>query len=193
MANQKKVVTLLVVVVVPQSLRQNHFLCHSFPWGDKPISPTNNDSSSSNNNTKTTTPAVVDQTSSLVQTTTKPSSFLVFFKGASRGFGKALATMMCLEAPKSLLQDQVSHMHVILESRSADRLEEVGRYIMQQYSSSNITTKTTSKLKLQLSCHRVDFAVLELLEAQIDRIFQDIDLASFDQLIFINNHDLLVI
>ena len=102
---------------------------------------------------------------------------LLIVTGASKGLGKAIVDVMCLEAPGSLFQ--ADKIHVILVARSADRLEEIGRTILHH---------EKSKTTIKLSCHSVDLSALDQLDANIDRIFQDLDVSAYDRAIFVNNH-----
>ena len=108
----------------------------------------------------------------------KMESMLLIVSGASKGFGKSVADVMCLEAPGYLFQ--VDRIHLILIARSADRLEKIGRNILQHHE--------TSKATIKLSCHSCDLSDLDQLDANIDRIFHEVNVADFDRAIFVNNH-----
>lgn len=105
-------------------------------------------------------------------------SMLLIVTGASKGLGKAIVDVMCLEAPGYLFQ--ADKIHLILVARSADRLEDIGRTILHRHERSKTTIK--------LSCHAVDLSALDQLDANAGRMFQDVDVSAYDRAIFVNNH-----
>jgi len=104
-------------------------------------------------------------------------SILLVVTGASRGFGKAIASIFCVEASTYL---KIGRAHVILVARSAQNLEELGRQILQQHEKTSINVK--------LSCHAADLSALDQLDSHFESLFNEVEVSSFDRVIFINNH-----
>jgi sepiapterin reductase len=107
-------------------------------------------------------------------------SMLVVVTGASKGLGAAIANTFCIEAPKKSLV-KVDRIRVILVARSSDLLENISRGILQQHQREN------PEIDVKLSQHGVDLSDLDRLDAHIDEIFSDVDLSSFDRVVFVNN------
>ena len=114
----------------------------------------------------------------------KMESLLLIVSGASKGFGKAVVDVMCLEAPGKLFH--VDRIHLILVARSADRLEEIGRTILQYHDDE--MSNAHSQATIKLSCHSCDLADMDQLDDNIDRMFQGIRVSEFDRAVFVNNH-----
>lgn len=99
-------------------------------------------------------------------------SLLLVVTGASKGLGKAIAQQFCFG---SILQ--VQKLHVILAARSSERLEELGRTILQHH----------EPTRVHLTCHKADLSDLEQLDGHFDRMFNEVDLSTFDRVVFVNN------
>ena len=68
--------------------------------------------------------------------TTKMVSLLLIVTGASKGLGKAIVESLCLD-PKA---NSLERLQVVLVARSADKLEELGRQILQRHAQIKVYT-----------------------------------------------------
>ena len=97
-------------------------------------------------------------------------SMLLVVTGASKGLGEAIAY--------SFGKEPTSRLEVHLVARSSELLKTVATNLREQ------SKKTES---VEVVCHEADLSALDTLDQTFDRIFQNVNLALFETVIFVNN------